>query len=73
MEFRPISDRARRRVRGRMNQNDMDRYFWRTGHRWSGDFRSPSSRFPRATMNRWAVILLGGAFLVTVVGLMLVR
>jgi hypothetical protein len=20
-----------------MNRNDMDRYYWRTGHRWSGD------------------------------------
>ena len=20
-----------------MNQYDMDHYFWRTGHRWSGD------------------------------------
>jgi hypothetical protein len=23
-----------------MNQNDMDRYYWRTGHYWSGDRRA---------------------------------
>ena len=22
-----------------MNQNDMDRYYWRAGQRWSGDNR----------------------------------
>jgi hypothetical protein len=22
-----------------MNENDVDRYFWRTGQRWSGDDR----------------------------------
>src|ERR1700722_9727442 len=63
----------RRRIRGRMNQNDMDRYFWRTGHRWSGDFRSPSTRFPRAAMSRWAVLLLGASFLITVVVLIFSR
>jgi len=42
-----------------MNQNDMDRYYWRTGHRWSGDsrgdvrWRLPLSRWI------WAALAIG--------------
>jgi hypothetical protein len=37
------------RNEGSMNQNDMDRYFWRTGQAWSGDQRK--SRTPPAKSN----------------------
>jgi hypothetical protein len=52
-----------------MNQNDMDRYFWRTGQRWSSDNRpTPPLRIPKRT-----VLLVFVAFLVTVAMLFLSR
>ena len=56
---------------GDMNQNDMDRYYWRTGQRWSGDSRPPNE--PVAKITGWTVILLGVSFLVTIAGLILLR
>jgi hypothetical protein len=58
-----------------MNQNDMDRYFWRTGQRWSGDDRPEELPLPvekrRARIRTiWFLFL---AFLVTVVMLFLLR
>lgn len=41
-----------------MNQNDMDRYFWRTGQAWSGDQRR--SWIPRAKSNglSWGILFV---------------
>jgi hypothetical protein len=53
-----------------MNQNDMDRYFWRTGQRRSGDDR-PNKKGRRLTSRE--IVLLAAVFCVTVVMLLLVR
>jgi hypothetical protein len=37
-----------------MNINDMDRYLWRTGQRWSGDNRPRAGRL----RNRTIVLLI---------------
>jgi hypothetical protein len=56
-----------------MNQNDMDRYFWRTGQRWSGDDRPfKTQRAGRKSANR-TILLLSAAIAVTVVMLFLLR
>ena len=39
-----------------MNRNDMDRYRWRTGQRWSGD-RSPGLRGP-SSRNKFPLLLI---------------
>ena len=58
---------------GIMNDNDMQRYYWRTGQRWSGGrdpFRRPKSkRMPR----KRAILLLVTAFVVTTVMMLLHR
>jgi hypothetical protein len=51
-----------------MNDNDMDRYYWRTGQRWSGDDR----HLPLKISKR-AILLLYAAFAVTVAMLYLMR
>jgi hypothetical protein len=43
-----------------MNQNDNDRYVWRTGQRWSGDSRSAFKTLPRVD-NPWSGDHLRGA------------
>lgn len=56
-----------------MNQNDMDRYLWRTGQRWSGDdvpFRMPGSGRKLA---RGTILLLWVGFLLTGIILLLLR
>jgi hypothetical protein len=53
-----------------MNQNDMDRYFWRTGQRWSADDRPfKTNRAGRSLVNRTLVFLY--AVLAVIVGLRL--
>jgi hypothetical protein len=56
-----------------MNQIDMDRYFWRTGRRWSGN-----GSLGRKSSRVWKfhgreIVFVGLAFIVTLVGLVLVR
>jgi hypothetical protein len=46
-----------------MNTNDMDRYYWRTGQRWSGDYRKDSG--PRVRLPRRVLIALGVAAVAT--------
>ena len=46
-----------------MNQNDMDRYYWRTGHRWSGDSRK-EERF-HLKLSGWAWTVLAAGVVVT--------
>jgi hypothetical protein len=53
-----------------MNTNDMDRYYWRTGHRWGGD-RRPDTR--RIRIAPRTVIFLAAVFAVTEIVLALVR
>jgi len=58
-----------------MNQNNMDRYFWRTGQRWSGDDRPEEPPLPvekrRARIRTiWFLFL---TFFVTLVMLFLLR
>jgi hypothetical protein len=52
-----------------MNQNDMDRYFWRTGQRWSGDDRRIKAPRKRLTTlsSRTTLFLLGGVAVMIVV------
>jgi hypothetical protein len=57
-----------------MNENDRDRYYWRTGQRWSGDYRSQVElRGPVAKVPRWAVAVLLASFLATTVALFVQR
>ena len=48
-----------------MNQNDMERYYWRTGQRWSGDDRP--FKMPRAGLKvaKGTIFLLYAVFVVT--------
>jgi hypothetical protein len=56
-----------------MNQNDMERYFWRTGQRWGAGGRGFQARWrPRKASNR-AIFLLFAAFSVTVAMLLALR
>lgn len=56
-----------------MNQNDMDRRFWRTGHRWSGDSRPVNHHFPATLISGRTIILVCVVFIMTLVALVLVR
>jgi hypothetical protein len=56
-----------------MNENDMDRYFWRTGQRWSGDGRPVPRSFRGSATRGRAIIFLGISFVVTLVALVLLR
>lgn len=53
-----------------MNQNDMDRYFWRTGQRWSGDDRARKTRTHDRKLANGTILLLFAAFAVTVLYLL---
>jgi hypothetical protein len=51
-----------------MNDNDMDRYYWRTGLRWSGD-----DRHRPFSISKRAILLLIAAFAATQALLFLMR
>jgi hypothetical protein len=54
-----------------MNENDMDRYYWRMGHRWSGDNGPLRWRFgPRL---RRTLLFLFATYVVTAAILFLMR
>lgn len=44
-----------------MNQNDMDRYYWRTGQRWTGDY--PRYKI-KAAIPKWTIVLLFLSFVI---------
>ena len=48
-----------------MNQNDMDRYSWRTGQRWSGDNRLHPATAAGWRLSSKATLLLLVAFVAT--------
>ncbi len=50
----------------RMNQNDMDSYFWRTGQRWSGNGTAPKTRTAGGKLAKGPMLLLFAACAVTV-------
>ena len=54
-----------------MNENDMDRYYWRTGHRWSGDSRPFKWHFGRRVLR--TLLFLLAAYVVTGAILFLMR
>jgi hypothetical protein len=54
-----------------MNHNDMDRYFWRTGQRWTGH-NGPSGR-PAKASSRRGFFLVAASFAMTLVMLFLLR
>jgi hypothetical protein len=56
-----------------MNQNDMDRYFWRTGHRWSGDWRPRSMLLKQVFIPRRALFFIALFFVVPLVMLLPLR
>jgi hypothetical protein len=56
-----------------MNENDMDRYRWRTGQPWSGDNRPASESYRRTKIGVRVMTFVGLSFLVTLVGLVLLR
>ena len=53
-----------------MNQNDADRYYSRTGQRWSGDSRSTEQLRGEIHLPRRVVWLLLIALLVTILGML---
>jgi hypothetical protein len=53
-----------------MNQNDMDRYFWRTGQYWSGDSRAFKPSRNRRSLSHRAILCLLVAFAATVLYLL---
>lgn len=55
-----------------MNESDMDRYYWRTGQRWSGDDR-PVENWPKTRVLGRTIFFLFVSFVVTVVMLFLLR
>lgn len=55
-----------------MNQNDMDRYFWRAGQRRSGDGR-PGDLLGAQNLTARSLFFVCLAFVVTHVGLVLMR
>jgi hypothetical protein len=44
-----------------MNQNDMERYYWRTGQHWSPDLKAKGSR--RATVFVLVAFVITSVFL----------
>jgi hypothetical protein len=54
-----------------MNQNEMDRYYWRAGQRWSSD-SYPFERARRKVASR-AILFLLTAFALTTAMLLLQR
>jgi len=57
----------------RMNENDMDRYFWRSGRRWSGDDRPESEFYRKSKVPGPAIVFVFLSFIATLVGLVLTR
>jgi hypothetical protein len=56
-----------------MNENDMDRYFWRSGRRWSGDDRPESEFHRKSKVPGRAIVFVSLSFIATLVGLVLSR
>jgi hypothetical protein len=57
-----------------MNENDMERYYWRTGQRWGGENRSEAElRGPVVKLPRWTVALLAVSFIATTLALLVQR
>jgi hypothetical protein len=56
-----------------MNQNDLDRYFWRTGQRWSGDDRPRRKSSRRSKLHSREILFLCLVFIATLAGLVLLR
>jgi len=56
-----------------MNENDMDRYFWRSGRRWSGDDRPESEFYRKSKVPGPAIVFVFLSFIATLVGLVLSR
>ena len=54
-----------------MNQYDLDHYYWRTGHRSSGDYRPLRWRF--GSRVRRTFLFLFAAYVVTAAILFLIR
>jgi hypothetical protein len=54
-----------------MNENDMDRYYWRTGHRWSGDYLP--LRWHMRPLVRRTLLFLFAAYVVAAAILFLMR
>jgi hypothetical protein len=54
-----------------MNQNDMDRYFWRAGQRWSGDSRPTPKSFRGLKTGGRVVVFLFLSFVATLLALFL--
>ena len=55
-----------------MNENDMARYFWRTGQRWNGENR-PLRRSTGLRLPGRTILLLLLSFLVTLAVLVALR
>jgi hypothetical protein len=56
-----------------MNQNDTDRYFWRTGRRWSGVCPPARNSARHSKLRGREILFLCLAFIVTLAGLVLAR
>jgi hypothetical protein len=56
-----------------MNENEMDRYFWRSGRRWSSDVRPEPKSYRRAKAPGRVIVFLFLSFIAAVVGLVLMR
>jgi len=56
-----------------MNQNDMDRYFWRTGQRWSGDSRCRNELSGKVRLPRRTVFLILLSSLITLLMLLYMK
>jgi hypothetical protein len=56
-----------------MNHNDAERYFWRTGHARSADYRLFRKETTGAKLTNRTIILLAGAFAITAAMLFLLR
>ena len=59
-----------------MNENDMDRYYWKTGQRWGGDNRPVEHirrpwRYPPVPGLRWRLVLwLVAAYMISMILMM---
>jgi hypothetical protein len=56
-----------------MNQNDMDRYFWRRGHPWSGDYRRLTKGTAGPKLSNWAILIVIASSALTAITLLLLR
>jgi hypothetical protein len=54
-----------------MNENDQERYFWRTGEKWGADERSVRElRGPQAKLTPFVLIVAAVSFLLSTVMLL---